>query len=156
MAKMVERDPDWIGRAPLHVSNTRRIDASPDAVWERIADHPGWTEWLTDLKRVEVTLGATGVGGGRVVSAPLVKISERFTAWDPGQRFAFTATDGPYPLLSLAEMVTIEPDGDGCTVTYQQGLEGRRWFGLIAKLVARKLDSSTRAALGRLADLVTA
>ena len=50
--------------------------------------------WFTDLSKVEVTTAATGVGGGREVSMPGVRVREVFTAWDPPNHFAFTVIEG--------------------------------------------------------------
>ena len=155
MAQLVERSPEWIETAPVVVRNSRRIAAPAEVVWARIADHETWPEWFTDLSKVTVTLGAEGVGGGREVSVPGVTMRERFTAWDPPTRFAFTVIDGPRILSSMAEIVTIEPDGDECTITYVQGMEPAKGFGLLWKGLAKRMDASQRKALDRLSALVT-
>jgi uncharacterized protein YndB with AHSA1/START domain len=154
MAHLVERSPEWIGTAPIVVQNSRRIDASADAVWARIADHETWPEWFTDLSKVEVTTAASGVGGGRQVSMPGITVREVFTAWDPPNHFAFTVVEGPRILTAMAESITIEIDGDGCTITYAQGLEPAKGFGGILRAMARRMNGQQRKALDRLAALV--
>jgi len=155
MAEKIERNPEWVPNAPVVVRNSRRIDAPAEAVWARIADHESWTEWFTDLMKVEVTLGAEGVGGGRQVWMPAVTVQERFTAWDPPTRFAFTIVEGPRVIASMAELIEIAPDGDACTVTYTQGIEPAKWFGLFWKVGAWRMNRQMKKALDNLAELVT-
>jgi uncharacterized protein YndB with AHSA1/START domain len=154
MAEKIERAPEWVPTAPVAIRNSRRIEAPAEKVWERIADHETWPEWFTDLSTVEITLGAEGVGGGRQVSMPGVKVRERFTAWDPPTRFAFTIVDGPVMITSMAELIEIEPDGDACTITYTQGIEPAKGFGWFWKIGSKRLDGQLKKALDRLAALV--
>lgn len=154
MAAKIERQPEWVATAPVTIHNTRRIDAPAEAVWARIADHVTWPEWFTDLTKVSITLGAEGVGGGRQVSMPGVTVRERFTAWDPPTRFAFTVIEGPPILASMAELLEITPDGDACTIAYTQGIEPAKGFGWFWKLGSKRMDGQMRKALDRLAALV--
>ena len=111
MAQLTERPADWVSTAPIVVENSRRIAAPIDTVWARIADHESWPEWFTDLSSVTVTFAAEGVGGGRDVKVPGMTVKERFTAWEPPHRFAFTLFEGPRIMASMAESVVLEPDG---------------------------------------------
>ncbi|MEQ8437220.1 MAG: SRPBCC family protein [Ilumatobacter fluminis] len=156
MAQLTERPADWASTAPIVVENTRRIAAPVETVWERIADHETWPEWFTDLSSVTVTFGAEGVGGGRDVKVPGMTVKERFTAWEPPHHFAFTLFEGPRIMTSMAESVALVPDsdGDGCTITYTQGIEPAKGFGWLVKLAAKRLDVQQRAALDKLAALV--
>ena len=154
MAQLIERQPEWIDDAPISLSNSRRIAASPEAVWARIADHETWPEWFTDFSKVTVTSGAEGVGGGRKVTMPGATVTELFTEWEPNRRFAFTLVEGPPILASMAELVEIEPADDGCTITYRQGIEPAKGFAWLWKPVAKRFDGQTRKALDRLADLL--
>ena len=137
MAELVQRPPSWIDHAPIRVQESVLVDAPPSAVWAVVADHERWPEWFATLSRVEVTRGATGIGGGRRVRVGPAVVEEEFTAWDePGDEtpghFAFTVVRAPGPLLrAMAESVVVEPLDGGARsrVTYRQGLEARRWFG---------------------------
>ena len=91
MADLPAHPPEWIASARLRNVGERRILASCDAVWARIADHETWPEWFTALKSVRVTGDGTGVGGRREVSMPGATIGEVFTVWEPGEQFAFAA-----------------------------------------------------------------
>lgn len=156
MAELPAQQPEWIATAPIQVVETRRIAASCDAVWARIADHETWPEWFTALKSVRVTTGAEGIGGGREVAVPGATFGEVFTAWEPGQRFAFSVIEASRTLAAMAESVELAADGDGCVITYRQGIEPARGFGWFWKLVQRRLRSNLASALDRLAVLVEA
>lgn len=150
---MTHRDPDWIDEAPLRIEVSRPVAASAPAVWARIADHENWSEWFAEIKRVEVTGDAAGIGGRRDVTLGPITVKEVFTAWEPEARFAFTLVEGPPNLASVAESVTIDATGDGCTVTYRQGIEARRFTGWMLPLLRRRMEPALRTALDRLADL---
>lgn len=150
---MTHRDRDWIAEAPLQIEVSRTIDAPVETVWARIADHESWPEWFTELTRVEITGEASGIGGRRDVALGPITIKERFTAWEPDAQFAFTLTEGPPNLAAVAESVTLEPTDGGCTVTYRQGMEARRFAGWTLPLLRRRMEPGLRDALDRLADL---
>ena len=161
---LVHREPSWIDDAPVHVEESITIDAPPDVVWRLVADHTRWPEWFSALASVEITLGATGVGGGRKVKAgPMGPIffDEEFTAWDdPAEdgtwHFAFTVLRTNAPLIrSMAESVRLLPvDGGRRTqVVYQQGLEAPRpWLTGTLALSWRYAEWGLRKALPALAD----
>ncbi len=149
---MTHRDPDWIAVAPVRVEVSRTIVAPPSAVWAHIADHEGWTEWFTELRRVRVTGEPTGVGGRRDVTLGPITIKEVFTAWEPDAQFAFTVVEGPPTLASIAESVTLAPTDTGCTVTYRQGFEARRFAGWTLAPLRWQMERAVRKALDRLAE----
>ena len=151
MAQLVERPPEWVSSAPVLVKNSRSIAAPVERVWARIADHESWPEWFTDASSVKVTTAAEGVGGGREVKLPGATMREVFTAWDPPNHFAFSVVEGPRMLKSMAESITIEGEGDECTITYAQGIEPAKGFGWLWKLLAKRMDARQRKALDRLA-----
>lgn len=130
------KQPEWIDSAPILVSETIDIDATPDQVWAHIADHTSWPKWFAALDEVTPGPTSTGVGGTRTVLTKPLSIDEVFTAWDEGEHFAFAIVKSKIPMLAAAaESVRLEPIGDsGCRVTYRQGVEGRRWFGGLMKL----------------------
>ncbi len=150
---MTHREPDWIAEAPLRIEVSRTIAASPAAVWAHIADHEGWTEWFTEITQVEVAGERAGVGGRRNVALGPVRVREVFTAWEPEAQFAFTLVEGPPNLASVAESVTLAPTDDGCTITYTQGFEARRFAGWTLPVLRRRMEPAVRNALDRLAAL---
>lgn len=163
MPELIRRDPSWIDNAPVQVEESITIDAPPDVVWGLVADHERWPEWFSALASVEITLGATGVGGGRKVKAgpmgPMV-FDEEFTAWDdPADdgtwHFAFTVLRSNVPLIrSMAESVRLSPIGDGARtlLVYRQGLEAPQpWLTGALGLSWRYAEWGLRRALPALA-----
>jgi uncharacterized protein YndB with AHSA1/START domain len=125
MKAIATKPLDWISRAPVSVTSSRRISASPERVWDAIADHERWPEWFSPVTKVEVLGRGEGIGGRRRVHIGRVSVEEEFLAWEPGRRFAFTVTHARWPgLKAMVEDVRLEPDGtDATTVTYTQALE---------------------------------
>lgn len=139
MANLPVNPPEWIDAAPIRVERSIEIAAPPSAVWARIADHLSWPEWFTALDSVQITGAPTGVGGGRRVTANRVTMDEEFTVWDPDEHFAFAVIATKLPILAaMAESVRLEPIGDGCRVTYCQGLQARHGFGSILGAIWRR------------------
>lgn len=133
------KQPGWIDTAPITVSESIEIAASPEEVWAHIADHESWPEWFGPIERVEPLGAPTGVGGGRRIFVAKRPIDETFTAWDENEHFAFAVIASKLPVLhALAESVRLEPTATGTRVTYRQGLEGRRGFGWLMSLIWKR------------------
>ena len=149
--------PEWITNAPILVEQRIEIDAPPSAVWAHIANHEAWPEWFTELDSVECVGDGEGVGSGRTVKIKVLTLTEEFTAWEPDRHFAFAVIKSPIPFLAkMAEEVVLEPNGDGTTVTYRQGLEGRKYLGGLMKAMWKPAPGQVERALGRLAERVSA
>lgn len=142
---MTPRPLEWIDRAPVRASRSRRIGQPPAVVWAAIADHAGWPQWFPRLVGVEAGPIADAVGGTRRVDVGAAQVEEEFLAWEPERRFAFTVTSSTRSgLVSMNEDIRLTPDGDGaCTVTYTMGLEPRG-----AKLLRPVLEPVLRKVLG--------
>lgn len=153
MSALPVHQPDWIESAPLHNMHERRMAASPEQVWARIAEHETWPEWFTAIKAVRVTGEAAGVGGKREVSIPGTKMGEVFTVWEPNEQFAFAVVTANRTLAGMAESVALRRDGDGCVVTYRQGIEPARGFGWLWKLILPRMRSELAKALEQLDEL---
>lgn len=149
MSPLPVHPPEWIDTAPLVVHEHIEIRATPNEVWQVIADHERWTEWFTELDGVEVLDGRERVGGHRQVRAGGVVFTEEFTAWDPGRRFAFAVVRVPLlPLLAgMAERVDLTESDVGCRVDYWQGLQARRGLGGVLERVWRNAPDQVRRAL---------
>lgn len=136
----------------MHVSVTRTIAASPSTVWELIANHEGWASWFPAVRRVSVTGSGEGVGGSRTVLAAGMRFEETFTAWEPGQLFAFTVVRVRPPFVaSMAESVRLVDDGDATVVTYQQGVEPRPGFAWLWRRARSKLEAGLTEGMDGLA-----
>ena len=151
MATHPVQPPEWIDSAPIRVERSIDIAASPDVVWTVIADHEHWPEWFTSLDSVEVTAGATGVGGGRRVTVKKLPLEEEFTVWDENEHFAFAVVGSKIPFLAtLAESVRIEATAAGCRVNYRQGLQARRGFNKVLELMWKPAAKGLGEALANL------
>lgn len=149
MATHQLQPPEWIDGAPITVTESIDISASPAQVWAHIAHHEAWPEWFAPIERVEPLGSPTGVGGGRRIIVRKRPIDEVFTAWDEDRHFAFAVTESKLPiLLSLAESVRLEPTDAGTRLTYRQGIEGRPGCGWLMRLAwkqpARQLAVALR------------
>ncbi len=114
MATVIPRTIDWISNAPVRAHGTATSRASPEAVFAVLADHVSWVEWFPNVKRVDVLGPATGVGARRRVKVPFVTVEEEFIVWEPGVRWAFTATATSPPWTrSLIEDCRLTPTPDG-------------------------------------------
>ncbi|MGH2956336.1 MAG: SRPBCC family protein [Solirubrobacterales bacterium] len=151
------KHPDsWIEQAPDRCSAEREIAASPNAIWEALADHESWPKWFDAVKSVAVTGAAAGVGARRRVSLPGLDIEEEFVGWDVGERFAFRAVALSRGIFeSINERVTIEALEDGRSlVTYIQAFAPTWWFRLPFKLARGQFGRNLDGALQGLAARV--
>jgi uncharacterized protein YndB with AHSA1/START domain len=138
LVKPITKQPDsWLDVASERCEASVEMVATPDRIWEVLADHESWPEWFTAVNTVTVTGASTGMGAERRVTLPGMVIDEEFVAWDEGERFAFTVVALSRPVFeSLNERVTIEDLGDGLSrVTYVQAFEPKPWFRLPFKLI---------------------
>ena len=158
MPKHPVKQPAWIDGAPILVSESIEIAATPDQVWTHIADHASWSEWFDALDEVQPGATSIGVGGTRRVIVKPIAINEEFTAWDEGEHFAFAIVGSQLPMLAAAaESVRLEPIGeDRCRVTYRQGVEGRRGLGWLMKLAWKPAAKGLPPALASLKQRVEA
>lgn len=81
---------------------------------------------------------------------------EVFTVWEPGERFAFSVVRANRTLAGMAESVELSEDGDGCLVTYRQGIAPASGFGWLWRLILPRMRRELDKALDRLAVLVEA
>jgi len=115
MPALTPRDTDFIDSASTHITTTVTVNASPEEVWAVLVDNERWPEWFAAAKTCRTTSAqAQGVGATRWIHVDLFKVNERFVAWDPPRRWAFTILDANLPgLISVVEQATINPLGGG-------------------------------------------
>lgn len=125
MHEMTPQPLEWIDKAPVRASRSRRIAQPPAIVWAAIADHAGWPAWFRGIRKITPGPVADAVGGTRRVDLGVALADEEFLAWEPERRFAFTVTASNRPgLRSMNEDIRLTPDGpSACTVTYTMGAE---------------------------------
>lgn len=153
MAAVVPQTLDWTTRAPVRANGASTSTASPEAVFAVLADHERWVEWFPNVKRVDVLGQATGVGARRRVKIPLSSVEEEFIAWEPGVRWAFTATSAsPRWTRSLVEdcRLTARPDG-GTDIDYTMYLDPVGPMGWVMRRSVGRISATIRQAMANLA-----
>lgn len=112
--------------APLRISASRTIAASPDRIFAALADAGSWARWFPGLREARWTSPRPyGVGSSREVRVGPLTVAEEFIAWEPGQRFAFTFVSTNLPgTRAGVELVELIDLGDGRTrVAYTMAIE---------------------------------
>jgi uncharacterized protein YndB with AHSA1/START domain len=94
-------------------SLTVSIDASPERVWEVLADFGNIYRWNPGVKHSQLTSDATsGSGVARHCSLPVGGLDEVVTAWEPQRRMAIEVVGtGPTPVSAAEVTFHLEPDG---------------------------------------------
>jgi uncharacterized protein YndB with AHSA1/START domain len=113
---------------PRQASVSRDIKASPEAVWEAIADVTRMGEWSPECHTCEWSpesptpaVGAKFIGHNRNGDKEWTTEAE-ITEWSPPRVFAF---DGVFGDLRFSHWrYEIEPTADGCRVT-ESWVDGR-------------------------------
>lgn len=145
-----------IETAPFRVVQQVTLPAGPDAVFAELADPARWLDWFPLMHRAVWTSAATeGVGAERAVALRVFgKFEERFLAWEPGKRYAFTMTASTSPLAArMAEDWRLSRDNHGTrlewTVAAVPTTIGRPATPVL-RLVLRRMFVRGTANLGRL------
>lgn len=111
-------DLAWFERADISLTFTTEISATPDQVFDVLADHARWTEWFSPVKTVTNIGPASGVGARRTVQVPPLTVDEVFVAWDNPSRYTFTITAISLPVVSrMAEDWQLRETPTGTHVT---------------------------------------
>lgn len=139
-----------------HLSRSRHVDASADAVYDLVADLTRMGEWSPECERVTWRDGATGPAvGARFVGWNRKGAVRWFThgevvAAERGRRFAFEVALGPVALARWEYLFA--PDaGGGCTVTEEWTERRPRVVGWVSDRLEG--DRATTNAAGIVATL---
>jgi len=153
MPKLIPRDTDFVDTAPIRITTVVTAKATPEEVWAVMADNERWPEWFEGMKSCRTTSAASGgVGSTRFVHVDLFKVNERFVAWDPPHRWAFTILDVNLPgVVSVVEHALIEPAGTGETrITYVMASEVASYLRPLVPILRWRLTGMLRKGLAGL------
>ena len=127
MADARRENLDFLERAPVRFSVERHLAASPERVFDAMADAPGWSKWFSIISRASWTSPVQGGVGStrRVVMPGGIAVDEEFIAWDRPHRWGFQITGGNVAAFRAGvELAELEPAPDGGTnLRYSGGLE---------------------------------
>jgi uncharacterized membrane protein len=118
------------------------IAASPDRVWEVLADVTGWSRWTDSVTESTVLDdGPLAVGSRVKVRQPRMAANTwRITDWEPGRRFTWEASSGG--VHTVADHV-IDSEAGSSRVTLSL-----RTNGLLAPVVDLLMGSRIRRYVG--------
>lgn len=149
---VVPRPIEWTASSPRRIVARGTSAAPPEAVFAVLADHGAWPEWFASVRRVEVTGAAEGIGARRRVYAGPLVVDEEFVAWEPGHRWAFTATAvRPAFTRSLLEDCQLAPATGGTAIVYTMHLDPPAALRPVVALAAPAIRRRLRRALAALA-----
>jgi carbon monoxide dehydrogenase subunit G len=104
-----------------HLTVQRRVAASPESVWNLVADFPNLADHWNGLRSSRPIGDQTrGVGARRQVDLkPMGSLVETITEWEEGRALATANQPSALvPFKQAASRLTLEPDGDGTAITF--------------------------------------
>jgi ribosome-associated toxin RatA of RatAB toxin-antitoxin module len=132
----------------------RQGAASCASVWAVCADFPNLADHWSGLKASRPIGDQThGVGARRHVELkPVGALVETVTTWEDGRTFATTNQPSALvPFKQAQARLTLEPDGDGCTIKFEYryvprgGPIGRLTGPVIDRMLSRDFESMLAA-----------
>jgi uncharacterized protein YndB with AHSA1/START domain len=158
MGTLEPQELGYVDEAPVKPEATVVVGGSPAEVWTVLADNESWPEWFgSGMRKVTPTsAGDFGVGSTRQVDLGLMKVDERFIAWDVGRQWAFTGIEmRPKIFTKLVERVLLEPLDNGRTrVTYRMSFELVPPMRPLAPALRSGMSRALSKALANLAERV--
>lgn len=142
-----------------HIEATRELAASPEALWETVADPLTWDKWFTVHDRWLKEPPAT-LTGGATLTAKIVmlgmanKITWSIESVEAPTRLVLGGTGMAGVKAKFA--FTIEPAANGCTFTVTGDFEGALIKGALGKAVEKDGVKQLDATLARLDALASA
>lgn len=147
--RLEERPPGWAATAPIQIHNEVFLPATPEHVFEVLADSAGWTTWFKGMSQVRIDGPARGVGTLRTVWVRSTQVQEHFIVWEPSRRITFHIVQSNSPgLRVMVEDYQIVPMGNGSTLAINVGLEAKGPLRLVPWLVRFIVGRLAGGALG--------
>lgn len=127
------------------------IAASPDTVWDALADYGAISTWAPSVDHSSLMTGqVTGVGAVRRIQSGRFVLVEEVVRWEPPTLLSYTL-DGVPAVRSVTTTWRVEPSGDGAHVTVTTDVVARP---PVAALVARRLGKAGDSLLAGLKEHV--
>ncbi|GAA1006486.1 MULTISPECIES: SRPBCC family protein [Streptomyces] len=137
---------DFVGEAPVRLVFAREISASPERVFEALAeDVPGWTEWFS-----AVTYARPAGGGARreIHLRGGARFQETILAAQRPGLYAYRVDTTNVPgVRAMAEEWHLAPAGTGTRVRWTVAADGAAPFRLALALARWGLGLSFRGAV---------
>jgi uncharacterized protein YndB with AHSA1/START domain len=148
---------DFTESSPHKLSFDAIIEAPPSRVFEIFVKAEAQDTWFQDFKANRWTSPEPhAVGSTREVELKMLTVKERFVAWDPGARLAFSVDAITLPIVKrLMEDIQLEAVGEKgtrlvWTVHYEPTLVTRAVHPMV-KLVFGRMFRSSLSGLGKYA-----
>lgn len=111
--------------APLQITKTVDLPASPETVFATLADYAAMPSWFPGMSALRIdSSSARGEGEGvvRVCSfGPAQSMTEDIVLFDAPKKLAYAIRDGNFMGLSgHFALISVEPKGDGSLLTWHQ------------------------------------
>jgi hypothetical protein len=120
-------DPAEFTNAPLQTEGWIRFTVPPDAVFARLANHEGLTDWLPLLKTVTVTHprelppGESTIGTRReLVFQGGLTLVETIVYWNSPLCYAYNTHGKVFPLQNYIGLIGVEPAEKGGTFIFRE------------------------------------
>jgi hypothetical protein len=146
-----EQSADWVASAPIRVVDAVDLAATPERVFEVLADTGAWATWYKGMRKVRIDGPSSGVGALRTVWVGATSVQERFLVWEPGQRMTFVITAMNIPgIRSMVEDWVLTPGAAAGTtrLTTTIGVEAAGPLRTVPKLVHKMMASATKGSAG--------
>ncbi|HVU60038.1 MAG TPA: SRPBCC family protein [Mycobacteriales bacterium] len=103
--------------------------APQQKVFDLVADATSWPKWAGPVIRwggwvVEGEPAPGGVGAIRKLGSKQLGTREQIIEYDPPHYMAYTILT-PMPVRDYRAIVSIDPEGDGCRITWAASFEGK-------------------------------
>lgn len=144
-------DLAWLDRAEIALVFTDEIRATPDQVFEVLADHHRWSEWFSPVKSVTNVGPASGVGARRRLKVPPLTVDESFVVWDRPRRYTFTITAISLPVVTrMAEDWQLCETPEGTRVTNIVAADLPRWLRPFRAIIGVGMRQTTSSGIREL------
>lgn len=146
--------------APVRFEVRTSFDAPPRRVWDEMIDWRGHEAWIPATRMEVPDIDPTAVGTEFTASTgygPLSLVDRmRITrcAWDEATSTGDCEVEKLGPVLRGRAGFTVEPDGDGCVVTWVEDVTVPYVPGFGSAVVAKLGASGFRLGMRRLARIV--